>query len=204
MKRSVLALMFALMLASPALADEKEIGLEGLPEAPIAATPAAPTPDWMKYNSPYAADKDSIAKANHTSDEIMAWSGRAVSDVLTFKDKDFMGQIKRAQTFFNQAGWGEYAAYLKDSKLLEAGQSGKYVIATITDGPPMILDSGPLNGAWHWIISVPVITSVAQGGVPAADAQVLSSRKARIKLTITRVLEGGDDGLAVEGWTLMP
>lgn len=203
MKERLLAAIIIFALASPALAQEKEIGLEGVPESALPKVdPSVPKADWMNFDNPYG-EKDSLAKANHTSDEVMAWSARAVSDTLTFKDNGFNAQVKAAQKFFNQAGWAEYAAYLTDSKLLEAGRSGKYVITTISDGAPMILNSGAVNGAWHWTMSVPVITSVSQGGVPAFEAKTLSTRKARIRLEITRVAEGGDDGLAVESWKLL-
>lgn len=170
--------------------------LDPQPAAPV--TPTGDQPGWMQYKSPYAAEENDIANANRTSDEIMAWGDRVVADTLSFTPDNYKEQLKASQKFFVQTGWQDCVAYLKEAKLLESVQGG-YAVATIADGPPILVNSGAQDGAWHWELSVPIITSLSAKD-PQGEQQTLSNKKGRLRLLLKRVAEGGDDGLAVVSW----
>ncbi len=168
--------------------------------APALAQDAA-KPDWMQYKSPYVGEENDIANAHRTSDEIMAWGSKIAADALSYDLSNFTSHADTLKTSFVQSGWGDYVTYLKDMKLLDVARSGKYMIATASNGDPMILNSGNMNGAWHWEISVPIITSINQPDKEGSP-QTVSTSKTRIKILLTRVAEGGTDGIAVESWKL--
>jgi hypothetical protein len=166
---------------------------------PGAIMPQGETPDWGQYKDPYAGEVANLANANRTGEEITAWGSKAVAEALSFTPNDFEKQIRESQKYFMQTGWADYAEYLKNTQLLGIAQSGKYAIAAIPNGEPMITDSGAQNGAWHWTLNVPVIISVSTPD-PSGALQTVSTRKTRLTLVLSRVAEGGDDGIAVAGW----
>jgi hypothetical protein len=165
----------------------------------VSAQAPPDTADWTQYKSPYAGEENDIANPNRTSDEVMAWGTKTVAEALTFGLSDFNARIKDLKRYFVQTGWADYAAYLKDSKLLDVARSGKYMVASASNGAPMILNKGPQNGAFHWEISVPVITSINQPS-QSGEVQTVSSSRTYVKMLITRVAEGGMDGMAIESW----
>lgn len=192
---AVIAISFAVLAGHPAAAQEKD----PLDVVAPAAAPSADSPNWMQYKNPYATTTGDVSAANRTSDEILAWSQKAIAEALSFEAGKFNDSIKGNKRFFLKDGWAEYATYLKDSALLGVAQADQYYISTIVDGTPMIVNSGSMGGVFRWVVHVPIITTVNQTDKDGEQKPV-SSSKIAIDVMVSRVSQGGVDGMAIERW----
>jgi len=169
------------------------------PAAPAAEPPGADKA-WMSYKNPYAGEQNDIGNAHRTNDEITAWAARAVADTLSFGAGEFDDRVKGFKDYFIQDGWAGYVAYLTDSKLLGVARSGKYAVATASDGDPMILNSGRIGAAYHWQVEVPVITSVTQPD-GSGETRTVSTTRSKVQVLLARTAQGGGaDGIVIESW----
>lgn len=178
---AILALLAALPLSPPAGAQET-------------------APSWMEYKNPYAGEQSDVTNPHRSGEEVVAWASKAVADALSFLPEDFNGQVNEIKGLFAKNGWQGYAAYLRDSKILELARSGKYTISTAANGDPMILRSGEAGGAYHWLVGVPIITSMQE---PDENGKLRTahSSKTIIQISMGRVAEGGgEDGIVIDGW----
>lgn len=199
MKKYFLAAVFFLGAISSATAQAPADSPSLDIVSPLAAPPDAPKPSWLEYKDPYAIAANDLTSANRTSDEIISWGQKAAAEALSFDAGQFNESIRTDKRFFMKEGWVEYTSYLKDSKILGVAQSNKYYINTIVDGTPMILNSGSLNHVFRWVVRIPIITTVNEPDA-AGELKPISSSKIKIDMMISRVNQGGVDGLAIEKW----
>jgi Type-IV b secretion system, inner-membrane complex component len=174
--------------------------------APVSDPAGLPVPQqqqpdaWMKYASPYAAEQNNIINAHRSNEEITQWGATAVSDSLSVAEGAFMTRVAEFKKYFTPASWREYGAYLQGAKLLDLMRSGKYGIVTVADGEPKLMSSGPQNGAYQWLLSVPATLTVTQRN-PQGEEKVVSTRRQRIQVAVTRTAQGGGaDGLVIGSW----
>jgi len=163
-----------------------------------APAPAAPGKSLWDYN-PYSGEGDDLKKANRTQDEILSWAEQRVTEVLSFTPETVDAKLGTMKKNFVQQGWAEYAAYLKESDLLDRVRGQGYTVSTILNGDPLILNSGTVGGTYHWLLELPMMVTLLRNdseGVP----QPMSGGTFRLQLQVGRVASQGVDGMAIESW----
>lgn len=182
MKSFFIVLAFILLNALPALAQQ----------------PAA-KPDWMAYKNPYAGEENQITNPNRTSEEIVTWAQQTAADVLSFGPADYKDKLAAFKKYFVPEGWQLYAAYLKSAKLINKVTEENYSVGAIVTNPPEIVKQGATNGAYRWVVSVPVTISLFVTD-PAGKTVLESSGKHTLLVDIARVENGDDSGIAIDSW----
>jgi hypothetical protein len=166
--------------------------------APEAETAPAPT-DWMTYKNPYVGEENDIGNPHRTPDEIATWAQQAATDVLSFTPADYKDKLNGFKKYFVPQGWQLYTAYLKDSNLLSMVTDQGYSVGTIVDSHPEIVNSGAVDGVYHWIVKAPVTISFfitdASGKIKPGAAG-----KYNLFIDMARVAAGGQDGVAISNW----
>lgn len=175
---------------------------EGM-SAPPPAAPAAPLPAWMTYKDPYSGRGSSdLSNPHRTVDELAIWAQQAAADVLSFRSEDYKIKLKDYKKYFLQEGWQHYAAYLTEAKLINMVSEPGYSVGAIIDSVPEIISYGPMDGAYHWILKMPVTLSFFNTDA-AGNTKTGASTRYTLFLDIVRVAEGGSvDGIAINNWRM--
>lgn len=216
MKRILAAIFFAGILLNGVLSNSSFSWAQDNAAAPppVAAAPAAPgqqgvpataepMPSWLEYKPSYTGEENDIANPHRTTDEMAMWAQQAAADVLTFSQDDYSKRMAGFKKYFLQQGWVLYTAYLKDTRVLEMINGG-YAIGAIVSEVPEIVHSGATNGAYHWILRMPITISFFKKDPASGKAKTGPSGKFYLFMDVMRVSEGyGDDGIAIINWRVM-
>lgn len=169
-----------------------------------APAPAVATPenlpekvDWLAYKDPYASKATDITQPHRTTEEVSTWAQQAISDVLSFSQKDYRQRILGFKKYFIGAGWQPYATWLKEVHLIEmVAQEGYSSVGTVVNSPPDILSQGMASGAYHWLVRVPAIISLQR---QESKGDMLGQYY--LFLDVQRVeAKAEEDGLVIAGW----
>jgi Type-IV b secretion system, inner-membrane complex component len=179
-----------------------------VPAATVPATTAAPAPATKSLLSlwhPYGDEQNSqnnLANSNHTLDEILNWAQQTAADVLSFSPDDRATKMESFQKkYFVKQGWGLYLAYLHDSHIEDMVEREGYFASTIVPNIPQIYSTGAKDGAYHWIVKMPItIGFYKKSASPTADPQAGPSGKFILYIDVMRVASGGEDGVAITNW----
>lgn len=170
--------------------------------APAATTPAVPQTDssWMEYYDPYSAAQNDISTPHRSSDEIVTWAVSSLTNAMTFTPQNFSAHLADIKQYFTQQGWYEYAAYMKESRMVEMIRDQNYSVTTIINGDAAVINSATSGGSYHWLVSAPIIVSFSYPDAEGNPAPVPGG-SFRATLQIGRMSEGGgEDGIAIESW----
>ncbi|MBU6475002.1 MAG: DotI/IcmL family type IV secretion protein [Alphaproteobacteria bacterium] len=170
-----------------------------------AASPSAdkPLPAWLQYKSPYVGEEDDIANPHRTTDEIETWAEQASADVLTFDRENYATRMAGFKKYFAASGWKQYADYLKSSHIVDMVGTDGYSIGAIVDEMPLIINQGTVNGAYNWILRMPVTVSFFTKDPETGAEKTGPSGKFYLFLDISRVASGGDkNGIAIADWRM--
>lgn len=188
------------------------LGTAGISHAQVAEQPAPPAetpkPDWMKYRVPYGggtgAGEGGLSAAHRTLEEVGIWAQQAGADTLSFGPPAPLEKIEGFRKYFSSQGWKPYDDYLKKSTLLTMVAEQGYSVSTIVERTPEIVGHGVKEGAYHWILKMPVTVGLFSKDA-AGNAKSGDSSKYVLFMDVMRTAEGGgDNGLAIFNWRLDP
>lgn len=178
------------------------LAIQGQPVSPAVAAPAANN-DWMVYKNPYVGEQNNLANANRTKEEVMTWVEKVVMDAMTFSEKDVNEKVSTAKSFFLQQGWQEYAAYIKETKLLEKIRSENVAIKTIANGDSTTLGAEAINGTFHWIIETPLLITFTRKDAVTQEENPVSTGLFKSTIMVSRVdSKIKEEGIAIKGWRI--
>lgn len=195
MKKILMAALLAAILFAPSPASAQP------PKAPAQPqqAPAKAQPSWMEYKNPYVGEEDNIANPHRTAGEITAWAQQAAADSLTFSRGDYKGRLNGFKKYFVPQGWQYYAAYLKDSKLINMVVDDGYSVGTIVNELPEIVNQGPSEGVYHWVVKMPITISFFVVDQQQGSSRSSASGRYLLFLDVARVAEGG---IAIVNWSV--
>lgn len=180
---------------------------QAAPAADAAAQPAATAPggkpDWMTYKNPYAGEETDLANPHRNSDEISAWARQAATDVLSFGPTDYRTKLGAFKKYFGPTGWQTYADYLRSSNILSAVTTDGLTVGAIAGGQPEVVNSGPVDNVFHWIVKIPVTVSYYNKGADGA-AKEFSSAKYTLFMDMARTATTDSDGISINNWRMDP
>ncbi len=188
------------LAVTPALAQDP--AATAPPPAPAAPATDA-KPDWMAYKNPYVGEETDIANPHRNSDEIAAWARQAATDVLSFGPGDYREKIAGFKKYFAATGWQLYADYLRSSNTLTSVTTEGQTVGAIADGQAEIVNSGPVDNAYHWIVKVPLTISFSIKGANGA-VKPTTTGKYTLFLDLARTAATDGDGIVINNWRVDP
>jgi hypothetical protein len=153
----------------------------------------------MEYHNPYTATETDLSNPHRTTDEIIAWAQQQITTSMSFEANSFNQKVAGLRANFTDAGWRDYVTYLKSSQTVDMVRAQHYSVTTIINGDSIIINSGPVAGAYHWLVESPILisfTSPDENGIPVTVA----GGNFKIDIQLGRVASGGADGMAIESW----
>jgi len=195
----------AMLCLSPFMVQAQDLSIESVvPEqAAPPVTPPPPKPAWMEYKNPYVGEQNNLSNPNRSTEEIMSWTRDMTTNALTFEPDELNTKIAALKANFSNPGWADYGVYMKDSRFMEMVGQKRYNASTIVDGDMVLKASGPMAGAYRWVVEVPLLVTfheVNRAGV----AMPVTSGNFRLKIQIGRVdKEEGKDGMKIDSWQMI-
>lgn len=195
----------AMLYLTPFMAQAQEPPMDSLTPEQSAppVTPPPPKPAWMEYKNPYVGEQNDLSNPNRSTEEIMSWTRDMTTNALTFTPEELNEKIAGLQKNFSKPGWVDYQVYMKDSRFIEMIGQKRYNASTIVDGDMVIKASGPMAGAYRWVVEVPLLVTfheVNRAGV----SMPVTSGNFRLKIQIGRVgKEEGKDGMKIDSWQMI-
>lgn len=161
----------AVLLCGSALAQQPAQGAPALTLEGAAPQPAAePLPDWMKFTDPYGKKQVDLSTAHLADEEIETWTQDRVTDALSFDPTTVNTKVTGLRTLFTDAGWASYGRLLGQMQVVENVRGKQLALSTIADGKASVVNSSGNGGAFRWLISLPVMQSLAPQGGTASNS----------------------------------
>ena len=155
-------------------------------------------PSWLEYKTPYAGEENNIANPHRTRDEITSWAQQVAADSLSFSKVNYKIKLKSFKKYFVKKGWQLYAAYLKETKLINMVVDDGYTVGTIVNELPEITNKGTFGSVYHWVVKMPITISFFNSNTQK-NSEPYASGKYFLSLDIGRVANGN---IAVMGWNV--
>lgn len=163
------------------------------------AASAQDKPEWMQYKNQYVGETSDVATPHRTAEEVARWAEAAAADVLSFGRDNYKARFSGFKRYFIAAGWGPYADYIRAARLIEAAQTGQTVGAVISR-PPDIATQGVGDGAYHWVVTMPVIVSLIDPRKAGPSSTAIGHYTATVD--VVRTGDTAGEGLAIAGWRM--
>lgn len=187
--RKAALLFIALHLSLPAMAQTVSAQLDT-------------KPGWMQYKNPYIGEQNDLANPHRSAEEILSWADQRATDFLSFGEGEMTAKLETMKKDFIQQGWLSYASYLRSSQLFDMVYNQGYSVTTIINGRSNIIGKGTASGAYHWLISAPLMITFMKKDTQG-QLQPVGSGRYLLTLQVGRVKKGGDDNsIAIESWEL--
>ncbi len=226
MKFSWLCLLAVLLVATgaqPVIAQNPGTGqkpLSNLLDPPAPPPSTEPKPDWLSYPKEDAGEQGDLSNPHRTPEEIVACVQALATDMLTFTSKaaydrlteagaeiayeEVNTKLFRLKPKFTVKGWAEYAAYAGQSQIVDKVRNHEYSVTTIMNGNATILDKGPVEGVYRWLVRAPLMITyllVNEKG----EQQAVEDGQFEVTIQLARGPQTGPDdpGLLVEGWSVV-
>ena len=160
-------------------AEDKE-KLESLPEADVA-----------------------LSKPHRLGKDIGMWLMSAAGEAMNFESGQADARINELSHFFEPTGQKQYVQFLRDQKIYNVVQDGRFDVRSYVNGTPLLLNEGVVNDRYRWLFRVPVVVSYMDKNMTSykgTDAKL--TQKASINIQIGRVkADDKPDGLQIEQWS---
>ena len=156
------------------------------------------SPSWLDYKTPYAGEENNIANPHRTREEITSWAQQVAADSLSFSKVNYKNKLKSFKKYFVKKGWQLYAAYLKETKLINMVVDDGYTVGTIVNELPEITNKGTFGSVYHWVVKMPITISFFNSNTQK-NPEPYASGKYFLSLDIGRVANGN---IAVMGWNV--
>jgi hypothetical protein len=157
------------------------------------------------FQNPYSGEENDLGNPNRTSEEITSWAQQRAAEVMSFTAENLNDKARSQLKDFNEQGLAEYKKYMTDSRLLEMVRSQQYTVTTIANGDALVLNSGSIGGAYHWIVELPIMVTFHHMDVATNEAKPVAGGEFKLVVDVGRVLpKDGVDGLQIMSWKMEP
>lgn len=191
---------FALFIGIFVYAFKTETALENVGQQ-------APFTETLRAHNDTLPSQRSITldEPHRTPRELSLWVSERVSEALTFDAPNFDRQLQAASLYFSAAGFNEFKTYLEQSNLRATLSAGDQKANVIVEQPPLLLNSGAVEGVYRWLYEVPVTISYTPRQLRELrpDMAGTQSRKLTVRLQLGRLNDAAvGEGVRIESWAV--
>lgn len=105
-----------------------------------------------------------LDRAHKDNDELGQWLMMALAESLTFSQGDINAVLTKTRFYFDDAGYAQYTAFLRESAIQQSLQSGRYTVHAFAQEKPLMLNQGAVDGRYRWLLEIPVMVSFIERG----------------------------------------
>lgn len=177
------------------------------PSSTTAQTQAAGSSLAGMYDAKDASTLDKSATnldAPHRSPEQVAdWSSGLVAQAMTITPQSWEADFGKISGNFAPYAAEEYKTFLSSSNMIALLTGQKMKLLSVTDGPGIVLKEGAINGTYHWLIQIPLMSSYYAVDTQEIDkTATVQSQNLLVQVQVGRVppKKADDIGLIIERW----
>ena len=116
-----------------------------------------------------------------TTAEVLEWSTQVVLRAFSYDFVNYRAQLQGVAKNFTGFGWRRFRAALDSSRELETIIRQKAVMSALPAGAPVILNQGVNQGAYAWMIRIPIVLQI-QGSVNISQPLLVTIQVTRVSL----------------------
>lgn len=147
-------------------------------------------------------DSIPLDKPHRMSKDIGAWVMTAAGSAMNFEAGSAAEQLKTRDNLFDTVGKNQYLAFLKETRMLNVAQDGRFNVVSYVNQPPLLLNEGNVNGRYRWLFQVPVVVTYLDKSMKTykgAEAKLI--QEANLNVQVGRIRsDDKPDGLQIEQW----
>jgi|GEM_PF-3255299 len=169
--------------------------------APFADKPSMdkknPKNSWQSLESTKTLDK-----SHRSKNDISDWLIATISEIMTFPTNKYTQEIQKKSHYFNKTGWNQYTEFLENSNIKNAITSNQYVLNTIVNKTPVILNKGVLDSRYKWLYEIEAIITYQATDIQNYTKLETFSQRLKIKTQVGRYnATQNPHNILIEQWT---
>lgn len=98
-----------------------------------------------------------LEERHRPNTEISRWVQINVPSLMAFHADKYRHEYEEKIKFFSKVGAEEYVSFLRNNNIIKTLQTGRYDVAAIVDGYPVIINEGAVDGRYRWLYQVNVM-----------------------------------------------
>lgn len=128
---------------------------------------------------------------------LLQWVSNTLYKVFIFDFINYNDQLKQAQHYFTDNGWGVFLNHLNTYANYNNVQTYKLFVNSSPSGAPIMINQGLLTGRYAWLVQMPLTISYAGYNPPAEQSLTL-------QVLVTRVPTVNNlDGVGIDNVTII-
>lgn len=188
--------------AAPLLTPPDAQGEEYRPADAVSTGAAA---DKIEF-APPSEQPSAVAldQAHRQPTQMSVWVSKAISDSLDFDPARYDAHLASLNAVLTPYAQEAFKAFMAKDNLLEALKSNNLVMRAFVTEPARVLNQGPVQGRYRWLMETPVTISFMPRGVNDYTGIQPKSQRINVHTQVGRVAEGGSDGVMIETMEFLP
>ncbi len=184
------------------------------PEVSLQAPFASPTPKgtttntelMQMYNSPSAQEtmtSTSLDQPHRSPQQISEWVSGIVSQAMTISPETWDADFAKISPNFTSYATQEYKTYVQSVNLVSILTSNQMRLQAISNDSAIVAKEGAIDGTYHWLVQVPLMTSFYKTDMKEVDKNAQSqNQNLLVQVQVGRVQpkSNTDIGLVIERW----
>ncbi len=145
-----------------------------------------------------------LDQAHRQPTQMAVWASKAISDSLDLDPLRYDAHLASLNTALTPFAQDAFKAFMAKDNLLEALKSSNLIMRAFVTEPSRVLNQGPIQGRFRWLIETPVTISFMPRGVNDYTGIQPKSQRVNVRTQVGRVAEGGSDGVMIETMEFLP
>lgn len=145
-----------------------------------------------------------LDKPHRSLEEIRAWLGRAMAEILTMNADDYEDHLTLLKTGMNEAALTDFSSFIQSSRTLDTLRTNNMRMVGVVDAPPLLLNEGVIGGRYRWLMEMPVTLSFIPKGLQEYGRKSdFVNQAVLVTVQIGRVEKGsGADDMMIESFKI--
>ncbi len=181
------------------------VASEGEEYRPADAVTSGANAEKVEF-APTAEQPSAVAldQAHRQPTQMAIWASKAISDSLDLDPLRYDAHLAGLNSVLTPYAQEAFKAFMAKDNLLEALKSNNLVMRAFVTEPSRVLNQGPVQERFRWLIETPVTISFMPRGVSDYTGIQPKSQRINVRTQVGRVAEGGNDGVMIETMEFLP
>lgn len=141
-----------------------------------------------------------LSQPHRSTKTIGDWILRAMSEVFSVNVERYDNHLVRLETGLTEDAITQYDAFMDSSNLKLAMRSGGKVLRAVVERPPVILNSGEIEGRYRWLYDVYMSLTLIDPDEEEYTTDNMQTVRVIIRVQVGRSEKGGVDGILLESF----
>lgn len=142
-------------------------------------------------------------KPHRNAQQIAEWTTGVVADCLTMNPDDWDEDMDKLSLKFTPFAYQEFQDYLVTVGIQDTLTKNSMRMQAIAKEPGSVLKEGAINGSYHWLVEIPLMTTFYDKDIQMIDKNKDSqSQEVIVQVQVGRIRQATleDMGIGIERW----